>query len=424
MKKNILILLHLFFINCVCCLKAYSTDKPIIDAIYNEDVRTVLLYPASISVSNSPLPPPIVAIGDMFPLLLEFDKFGSEVERFAVKIINCNHDWTVSQLNPVEYLNDYNEFYIRDREFSMNTKIRFTHYRFTVPSIKLSGNYVLKVYEENNQENIIFTRRFMVHESGAVISSSLATVVGVEQAFRNQQIDFSVGYNEYAVYNPQDQIKVMIRQNFRWDSAITGLKPTFINDFDKRLDYKHFNFENNFKGGNEFRMFDIRNLMSRNLNVEYMNTAAVVNQAILYTDKSREGWAYSKIMDDMNGRFFIQNVLMQHSSTDADYVNITFSLKSANEEAGSVYVTGGFSEWQLSDTYKMTYFPERQLYEKTILLKQGFYNYLYSLVNSEGKRDDVHFEGTHSRTENNYEILVYFRPLGFRTDLLIGYKLF
>lgn len=424
MKKNILILLHLLFIYCLCFPKAYSADNPMVDATYNEDVRTVLLYPASISVSSSPLPPPIVAIGDMFPLLLEFDKFGSEVERFAVKIINCNHDWTVSQLNPVEYLNDYNEFYIRDREFSMNTKIRFTHYRFTVPSVKLSGNYVLKVYEESNEENVIFTRRFMVHENGAVISSSLATVVGVEQAFRNQQIDFSVGYGEYAVYNPQDQIKVMIRQNFRWDNAITGLKPTFINDFDKRLDYKHFNFENNFKGGNEFRMFDIRNLMSRNLNVEFMNTAAVVNQAILYTDKSREGWAYSKIMDDMNGRFFIQNLLMQNSSTDADYVNITFSLKSANEEAGSVYVTGGFSEWQLSDTYKMTYFPEKQLYEKTILLKQGFYNYLYSLVNSAGKRDDVHFEGTHSRTENSYEILVYFRPLGFRTDLLIGYKLF
>ncbi len=424
MKKNILILLHLLCINFLCIAKMYSADIPMIDATYNEDVRTVLLYPASLSVSNSPLPPPIIAIGDMLPLLLEFDKFGSEVERFAVKIINCNHDWTVSQLNPVEYLHDYNEFYIRDREFSMNTKIRFTHYRFIVPSVKLSGNYVLKVYEENNEENLIFTRRFMVHENGAAIASSLATVVGVEQAFRNQQIDFSVGYNEYAVYNPQDQIKVMIRQNFRWDNAITGLKPTFINDFDKRLDYKHFNFENNFKGGNEFRMFDIRNLMSRNLNVEYMNTAAVVNQAILYTDKSRQGWAYSKIMDDMNGRFFIDNVLMQHSGTDADYVNITFTLKSANEQEGKVYVTGGFSEWQLTDTYKMAYIPERQMYEKTILLKQGFYNYLYSLVNSAGQRDDVYFEGTHSRTENSYEILVYFRPLGFRTDLLIGYKLF
>jgi hypothetical protein len=418
-----------FFIFNLLLINYLSFSKPVdeikmIDYIYHADVKTALLYPASQPAPNAPLPPPIVSLTDPYPLLLAFDKFGSEVERFAVKIINCNHDWTVSQLNPVEYLHDYNEFYIRDREFSMNTKVRFTHYRFIVPMVKLSGNYVLKVYEENNEENLILTRRFMVHENGATISSSLATVVGVEQSFRNQQIDFSVSYNDYPVYTPQSQIKVMLRQNFRWDNAITGLQPTFINDFDKRLDYRHFNFENNFKGGNEFRMFDIRNFMARNLNVEFMNFAAVVNQAVLYTDKSRQGWAYSKMMEDMNGRFFIQNVLMQNSNTDADYVNVTFTLKSANEEVGSVYVTGGFSEWQLTDDYKMTYLPEKQAYEKTILLKQGFYNYLYTLVDKTSKRDDVYWEGTHSRTENNYEILVYFRPLGFRSDLLIGYKLF
>ncbi len=423
MKFVTCIVFNILLINSLTFSKPFDEVK-MIDHIYNTDVKTVLLYLASQPAPNSPLPPPIVSLSDPYPLLLEFDKFGSEIERFAVKIINCNHDWTVSLLNPVEYLNDYNEFYIRDREFSMNTKVRFTHYRFIMPTVKLSGNYVLKVYEENNEGNVLLTRRFMVHENGATISSSLATVVGVEQSFRNQQIDFSVSYNDYPVYTPQNQIKVMLRQNFRWDNAITGLQPTFINDFDKRLDYQHFNFENNFKGGNEFRMFDIRNFMARNLNVEFMNFAAVVNQAVLYTDKSRQGWAYSKMMDDMNGRFFIQNVLMQNSSTDADYVNVTFTLKSANEEAGNVYVMGGFSDWQLTEDYKMVYQPEKQQYEKTILLKQGFYNYVYSFVNHAGKRDDVYWEGTHSRTENNYEILVYFRPLGFRSDLLIGYKLF
>lgn len=413
------------FFYCLFAFSAFGADElKMIDHTYHEDVKTVLLYPLSQPAPNAPLPPPIISLTDPYPLFLEFDKFGSEVERFAVKIINCNHDWTVSQLNPVEYLEDYNEFYIRDREFSMNTKVRYTHYRFSLPRVKLSGNYVIKVYEENYEENIILTRRFMVHENGATISSGLATVVGVEQAFRNQQIEFSVNYNEYAVYTPQDQIKVMIRQNFRWDNAITGLQPTFINDFDKRLDYRHFNFENNFKGGNEFRMFDIRNLIARNLNVEFTNYTGAVNHAVLYIDKSREGWAYSKMMDDMNGRFFIQNVLMQNSGTDADYVNITFTLKSANEEVGSVYVTGGFSDWQLTAPYRMDYFPDKQAYEKTILMKQGFYNYQYSFANMTGKRDDVKFEGTHSRTENSYEILVYFRPLGFRSDLLIGYKLF
>jgi hypothetical protein len=421
MKKSIFLLVISLFINDLI----YADELKAIDYTYHQEVKTVLLYPASITAPNVPLPPPVIAMNDPFPLLLEFDKFGSEVERFAVKIISCDADWAISQLSPVEYLDDYNEFYIRDREFSMNTKVRFVHYKFIVPRVKVSGNYLLKVYEENNEENILFTRRFMVHENGAIISSSLATVVGVEEAFRNQQIEFSVGYTDYQVFNPQEQIKVVLRQNFRWDRQITNLKPTFISDFDKRLDYKHFNFENMFKGGNEFRMFDLRNLIARNLNVEFMEYNPSLNHAILYTDKTRNGWAYSKIMDDMNGRFFIQNLLMPNAGTDGDYINVTFRLKTESEESGGVYVAGGFSDWQLTEDYRMSYIADKQEYQKTILLKQGFYNYQYSFTkNYSTERDDVYFEGTHSRTENNYEIFVYFRPLGFRTDLLIGYKLF
>ncbi|SFF29560.1 type IX secretion system plug protein [Thermoflexibacter ruber] len=421
MLKKICIAINILLISYL----SFGQELKNINYTYDPDIKTVLLYPASLFAPNIPLPPPILAINDPLPLILEFDKFGSDIERFAVKIINCNADWTVSELNPVEYLDDYNEFYIRDREFSMNTKVRYVHYRFAVPRVKVAGNYLLKVYEENNESRLILTCRFMVYENSAIISSTLATVVGVEASFRNQQIDFSVGYAGYQVYNPQEQIQVVLRQNFRWDKQITGLKPTFVNDFDRRLDYKHFNFENVFKGGNEFRMFDLRNLMARNLNIEHIEYNASLNNAWVYVDKSRNGWAYSKIMDDMNGRFFIQNLLMPNAGTDADYLNVTFTLKTENEELGGVYVTGAFSDWQLTEDYRMSYVPEKQAYQKTILLKQGFYNYQYSFTKNFGtERDDVYFEGTHSRTENNYEIFVYFRPLGFRTDLLIGYKLF
>ena len=36
--------------------------------------------------------------------------------------------------------------------------------------------------------------------------------------------------------------------------------------------------------------------------------------------------------------------------------------------------------------------------------------------------DETYFEGTHYETENQYDLLVYYRPPGTRADLLIGYQ--
>ena len=70
-------------------------------------------------------------------LMLTFDKLGDDAGGYAVKIYNCNADWTISDLNENEYLNDYNEFYITDLETSFNTKINYIHFRFPIPKVKI-----------------------------------------------------------------------------------------------------------------------------------------------------------------------------------------------------------------------------------------------------------------------------------------------
>jgi hypothetical protein len=64
------------------------------------------------------------------------------------------------------------------------------------------------------------------------------------------------------------------------------------------------------------------------------------------------------------------------------------------------------------------------MYHTQILLKQGFYNYAYVLVSpQDGKVNETYFEGSFFNTENHYEIIVYYRPVGSRTDLIVGYTL-
>ncbi|WP_448518420.1 type IX secretion system plug protein [Rhodoflexus sp.] len=392
------------------------------DLNYQPDIRTVQLYPMAGNPMQSQLLPPVVPKGGQ--LILTFDKLTNEIERLAVKIINCNADWTISQLSPVEYLAGYNEFFITDRQLSFNTKVNFVHYRFEVPRVQVSGNYVLVVYEEGNERNLFLSRRFMVYESQAGISASVKNPVGVEEAFRNQQVDFSISYGALQVGNPQQQIRVMLRQNFRWDNMMRDWQPSFVRAHERVLQYDNFLPERHFKGGNEFRMFNITNMNTRLLNVGQINLRPHLNEVFIMPDENRNGWVYNRMFPDQNGRFMIGTVQgSRDPGTEADYAEVVFTFKSHELPEGKVFVSGGFSDWRLDEAFEMKYYPTQQVYQGVVLLKQGIYDYQYSLLRKDGKRDDVFLEGSHGQTQNNYEIFVYFRPFGARTDFLVGYKM-
>jgi hypothetical protein len=67
----------------------------------------------------------------------------------------------------------------------------------------------------------------------------------------------------------------------------------------------------------------------------------------------------------------------------------------------------------------MQYDSVHQEYHSKILLKQGWYDYQYYVKSP--PLPPYYFEGSHFETENAYEILVYYRALQPRADLLIGY---
>jgi uncharacterized protein (DUF2225 family) len=69
----------------------------------------------------------------------------------------------------------------------------------------------------------------------------------------------------------------------------------------------------------------------------------------------------------------------------------------------------------------MTFNFDDDLYHATLLLKQGYYNYQYVVKNQSTSETSVMpVEGSFGRTENDYLILVYYRPAGRRYDRLVG----
>jgi len=394
----------------------FKTENQIFDTL----IQTVKIHPLGDSPKTQTLSE--IAPLQFQNLVLTFDKLTDYAEDYAVKIYNCNADWRRSDLAENEYLEDYNEFYILDNEPSFNTKINFVHYQFRLPKVKIAGNYIVKVYEDGDEEAVILVRRFCIYQPLFGTGGKSERVTGGNISVRNQEIQFVVNYANVDLLNPEEQVKVTIRQNGRWNKTVTNLKPTFIKTAQKRLEYNFFNTENIFRGGNEFRLFDLTSLQQNTLNIAKIERTALRNTAILMPAKSRQGKVRHDIFDDMNGRFYIQNRdVGQNPTTDSDYVKVFFTLYHP-EVAGRVLILGELTNWQLSPRYELVFNPLFERYEGTFLFKQGYYNYMYVLTSNDyHTTDEEYFEGSHFNTENDYEIFVYYRPLGARTDILAGY---
>ena len=392
-----------------------------IDKIYDDKIKTAILFPAD-DIKATPLHPAAIPIFQRIPLTLKFDEiYTDEADYYNARIIHCNLDWTQSNLSELQYLNDFNEFIIDKFDFSIATKVPYTHFTFTVPEVKIPGNYLLVIYKEGNKEDIIISKRFIVYDQRVSIIGDMGLSTGVVQRRLNQQIEFVIDYSKIQIPNPYLDIQVVLRQNHRWDNAIYTLKPTMIKEDISQLDYRHFNFENNFKAGNEFRFFDIRSSHYGGRNVEKTNISETQIDANLYFDKSRGTEPYSFI-NDLNGGYVIENSEGNNDFIESEYINVHFFLdlkENINEE---IYLGGKFTDWRFEEFNKMKYNSVSGIYMGNLLLKQGLYDFIYYIPGF--IENPTLLEGNHFETKNEYEIIVYYKDLMLNTDVIIGYTKF
>ncbi len=415
--KLILLSCLLFGIHTNTLIAFSPEDLSYDDRIYDPNIRTVNLYvnKGHLGAWNEPA---VINIRKPEQLILKFDELYEDARYFQARIIHCNWDWKPSQLRPIEYLDTYNEFEISDYEYSVNARIPYTHYTFLVPRVNQPGNYLLVVYRRDEPEDIIITKRFIVYDHLITISPSIKVSSGIAERRTHQQLDFSIDYSSIEVFNPQQDIKVVIRKNQSWITAVYDLKPTRIMELQQFLEYNHFNLENNFYGGNEYRFFEIKTIHSPGRNVDRIFIKEDQVDAFLFRDEERGNEFYSN-WHDLNGGYFIETVDGNEDAIESEYINVHFFLAADHKIASDVYVYGKLSHYNLLPEYEMNYDNELKGYRADILLKQGYYDFIYFTP-----EDPYVLEGSHFETRNDYEILVYYRPQGKITEYLIGYLAF
>ena len=262
----------------------------------SREIKTIQLHP-----ENSPLEPAVTSLGK-WDLLLEFDDLRNQRDTYYAKVIHCNYDWTKSDLQDLDFMTLYNEFPITNNEFSVDTHIPYVHYWFTLPPVKLPGNYVLLVYRGSDKEDIILTKRFMVY-SNQVSFKREGNLIGPSNlANLNQQLNFTIDYKNLTILNPLLDVHVNISQNHRWDNVIKDARPSFVREIEKELEYRFFEESKMFSGGSEFRFFDLRSLNYPGRNVASVTKTIKPFEVYIAKDKSRADEAYSQY-DDLNGGF-------------------------------------------------------------------------------------------------------------------------
>ena len=427
--RTSLFLTVVLFVLSVTITKATDKVFQTVDSIYEDQIRTVLFYPNSVSntekdtITMDVLLPPVIPIEQAVPLLLEFDELATQPQNYYYKILNCDADWEISSLSPIQYLDDYNEIYITDRELSFNTQYTYVHYKCFMPKLKVGGNFILKVYRgSGNEDDIIISRRFIIYENLIQITPEIKNSSVVDNRSTHQQVDFIINYANYDIFNPAQNLRIVIRQNNRWDNELTDVKPMYVDIDNKSINYEYYDTTINFPGVNEFRAFDVRSVRYKALNIAKIKRDSVTlkTEETLLVDKSYARDAAYTQYNDQNGKYYVELYETQDTETQPDYLYVNFTLK-VPEEEGKVYIFGGLSDWKIDKRFEMTYDQIQKVYKGRVFLKQGYYNYRYVLVTPNGNKNETFFENNFSLTENIYEIIAYYRPVGGRTDRVVGY---
>lgn len=390
------------------------------NAANNAQVKSIKLFRSGDQTSL-----PVIMQNSTEGLQLEFDDFDNRVKNYYYTFQLCNADWSPSILQTFEYLKGFQNVRITTYRNSSIAAARYIHYQASVPDRNCypfrSGNYLLKVYLDNDTSKLVFTKRMLVVGNKATIAAQIQQPFNVQYYRTFQKLFITVQTDNLQVFSPSD-LKVVVLQNNNWQTALHIDRPTI-----NRGNYFEYSDEAQtaMPAGKEFRWADLRSLRLLSDRIEKMERRMDTTHVYLKPDPSRVGQPYV-FYRDINGAYIIEAMESINPFWQGDYANVHFRFAPPGNQpipGQDVYLFGELTNYASDTSARMNFNEELGVYEKTLYLKQGYYNYAYVTKPVRGGQafDFSQTEGDFWGTENAYTVLVYFRPFGARADELVGF---
>ncbi|MDE6416308.1 MAG: DUF5103 domain-containing protein [Duncaniella sp.] len=394
--------------------------------LYSEDTSTAIFHPSfrtlQVEVEGDPYAPDVIVLGDdADKIVISFDELASDRRYLRYQLIHCDRNWQPEQLVDSEFLDGFNEAPVEDYRYSRATLVQYVHYTIRIPDenmrITAPGNYLVRVYDENDPDETLLQARFGVCDFSMDTRAIVSSRTDIDTNLSHQQLEITVDTKRTPVRDMFGDVYVTVSQNGRVDNTVTVNRPLRVNAGVQI--YEH-NRDLIFPGGNEYRRVEPISTQYPGIGVENIEYHAPVYQITLATDyaRKRAGYLYDSTQ---HGRFLVREYNSTDSDVDADYVMTHFALEIPRMENADVFLDGDFVMRRFDPMSRMVWNNATGRYEASLLLKQGAYNYQYLTVpfgSMKGSAAPV--EGDYYETVNEYEIRVYHRPAGTRYDRLVG----
>ena len=370
--------------------------------IFNEDFKSLTFKSNSLILGE-----PCYYLNSLNNVAIEFDLLKNHSESLQYQLIHCDKDWKTSNISSMDAIDGFDTDYIENQKISYGPIQQYIHYNFKLPNnhtnFLISGNYIIKIFSEGESNKPIANIKFFVSEQSSNVNFNIDESSDVEQSKYLQSYEIECTYNSSNTIDPFSNIYINIEQNHQTFNQQWISGPNFIKE--NKLVFLP-DEDQTFNGGNEF--------------VEKIYFEDTSYKIILKIDQKRSYRQYLEYKD-MNGRFFIRTYDNDEADFQSEYGWVEFKLNMRKELSDSIFIYGQLSNWKLDDSFLMKYDSTSQTYFNQLLLKQGYYNYIYVTKNSEFISTRK-IEGAHFQTNNEYVIKVYYRDPLEMYDRILCYK--
>lgn len=386
--------------------------------IFDENFKSLTFSKGSIILGD-----PFYTMNSQNPVSINFDLLSGHPESLQYQLIHCNKNWEKSNVNSMDAVEGFDSDYIENQQISYGPIQQYVHYNFNLPNqntkFLISGNYIIKIFVEGIPQQPLAFLKFYVSEQLSNVNFQIDESSNVEQSNYLQAYQIECTYNSGATIDPFSNIFINIQQNHQYFNEQWLSGPNFIKE--NKLVFLQDD-DQTFNGSNEFRFFDISSFRNGSQFVDKTIFRDSCYQVLLRNEVKR---SYKQYLDykDMNGRFFIRTYDNDDFDYQSEYGWVNFNLDMRKQIADSIFIFGQLSNWDLDQKFLMKYDSLTKKYHNKILLKQGFYNYIYVTKNSK-KISARAIEGAHFETNNEYVIKVYYQDPIDMYDRILCYKNF
>ncbi len=388
--------------------------------IYDKNIRTLQVLP-----NGESLVLPIVELGSADEIVVSFDELSYEASNFYYKIVHCDAYWEESDLASMEYLDGFDGGIIDIYDYSVNTIVNYIHYTLQLPNddvhLKLSGNYAVVIARDGDFENdVVAVACFSLVESMVDINVEMNGRTMKELNGRYQAVALDVMAEGVESRDKMQDFIVVVRQNNRLDNEAYLTRPTYVNG--GRLRYENRE-ELIFEGGNQYRSIDFSSRYTYGGGIDHIEFDRDMYHVVLEADASRANNKEAYAMD-AHGGYVINLQKNNYPDTEADYMWVHFYYPAEVPYLeGRMYILGDLTHNLSGEDSEMVYDASERCYVRSLLLKQGGYNYVYALkAKNRDELSVMQTEGSFWESRNRYDVMVYYRPFGARYDRLVGMR--